>query len=125
MEESVRDRLAQEGVTTVVEVGPGTVLSGLVRKIAKGTRVLNVDSPQTLEATAAALANLMSLKREAARHAIAITTVANVPMRNTRAGQLSMWKGVATAYAVRNAVFGVQLDEGQTLDPDLDARGPK
>jgi [acyl-carrier-protein] S-malonyltransferase len=49
------ERLAQEGVTTFVEVGPGTVLSGLVRKIAKGARVLNVDSPESLEATVAAL----------------------------------------------------------------------
>jgi [acyl-carrier-protein] S-malonyltransferase len=47
--------LAREGVTTFVEVGPGTVLSGLVRKIAKGARVLSVDSPASLEATIAAL----------------------------------------------------------------------
>ena len=44
------ERLVQEGVTTFVEVGPGTVLSGLVKKIAKGARVLSVDSPETLEA---------------------------------------------------------------------------
>jgi [acyl-carrier-protein] S-malonyltransferase len=50
------ERLVEEGVTTFVEVGPGTVLSGLVRKIAKGARVLSVDSPESLEATAAALA---------------------------------------------------------------------
>jgi [acyl-carrier-protein] S-malonyltransferase len=49
------ERLAQEGVTTFVEVGPGTVLSSLVKKIAKGARVLNVDSPESLEATVAAL----------------------------------------------------------------------
>jgi [acyl-carrier-protein] S-malonyltransferase len=54
-QESV-ERLVKEGVTTFVEVGPGTVLGGLVRKIAKGARVLSVDSPESLEATAAALA---------------------------------------------------------------------
>jgi [acyl-carrier-protein] S-malonyltransferase len=47
--------LLREGVTTFVEVGPGTVLGGLVRKIARGTRVLNVDSPSSLEAAVAAL----------------------------------------------------------------------
>jgi len=47
--------LAREGVTTFVEVGPGTVLSGLVRKTARGTRVLNVDSPESLEAAVTAL----------------------------------------------------------------------
>ena len=32
-----------------------SVLSGLVRKIARGTRVLSVDSPESLEAAVAAL----------------------------------------------------------------------
>lgn len=59
--------------------------------------------------TAAGLANLMGLTRDVTRNALAITCVGNVPLRATRAGMLSMWKGVATAYAVRNAVFGVQL----------------
>jgi [acyl-carrier-protein] S-malonyltransferase len=54
-QESV-ELLAKEGVTTFVEVGPGTVLGGLVKKIAKGATVLNVDDPASLEATAAALA---------------------------------------------------------------------
>jgi len=53
-QESV-ELLARKGVATFVEVGPGTVLSGLVRKIAKGARVLNVGSPESLEAAVAAL----------------------------------------------------------------------
>ena len=53
-QESV-ELLAREGVTTFVEVGPGSVLSGLVRKIARGARVLGVDSPESLEAAVAAL----------------------------------------------------------------------
>lgn len=47
--------LAREGVSTFVEVGPGSVLSGLVRKIAKGATVLNVEDPASLEAAASAL----------------------------------------------------------------------
>jgi len=53
-QESV-ELLAREGVDVFVEVGPGSVLSGLVRKIAKGTRVLHVDSPESLETAVAAL----------------------------------------------------------------------
>ena len=49
------EALAREGVGTFVEVGPGTVLTGLVKKIAKGSTVLNVEDPASLEATAAAL----------------------------------------------------------------------
>jgi [acyl-carrier-protein] S-malonyltransferase len=50
------ETLTREGVTTFVEVGPGAVLSGLVHKIARGARVLNVESPESLEAAVAALA---------------------------------------------------------------------
>jgi [acyl-carrier-protein] S-malonyltransferase len=53
--QQVVERLAREGVTTFVEVGPGSVLAGLVRKVAKGARVLNVDAPESLEAAAVAL----------------------------------------------------------------------
>jgi [acyl-carrier-protein] S-malonyltransferase len=42
-------------VTTFVEVGPGEVLSGLVKKIVKGATVLNVQDPESLEKTVAAL----------------------------------------------------------------------
>jgi [acyl-carrier-protein] S-malonyltransferase len=48
--EAVVARLASEGVTTYVEVGPGTVLSGLVRKIHKGATVVSVATPDDLAA---------------------------------------------------------------------------
>ena len=73
--------------------------------------------------TAAGLANMMGLDREAAQHAISITAVANTPMRATRAGQLSMWKGAATAYAVRNAVFGTQLAAAGMTGPEAPFTG--
>ncbi len=72
---------------------------------------------------AAGLANLMGLGREVAQHAIAITAVANMPMRATRAGQLSMWKGAATAYAVRNAVFSVELARAGMTGPEAPFTG--
>ena len=53
-QESV-ERLVEQGVSTFVEVGPGTVLSGLVRKIAPEVRVLSVEDPDTVGAAAAAL----------------------------------------------------------------------
>lgn len=74
-------------------------------------------------ATAAGLANLMQLGHESTLNAIAITATGNVPMRATRAGQLSMWKGAATAYAVRNAVFGVQLAAAGMTGPEAPFTG--
>jgi len=47
--------LARQGVTRVVEVGPGTVLGGLVRRIEKGVEVHSVSDPATLDKTLAAI----------------------------------------------------------------------
>ena len=46
--EQVVRRLASEGVTTYVEVGPGTVLSGLVKKIHKDARVIQLRDRPTI-----------------------------------------------------------------------------
>ncbi len=48
--EDVVRRLASEGVTTYVEIGPGTVLSGLVRKIHREAAVANFGVPDDLAA---------------------------------------------------------------------------
>ena len=48
--ENVIQRLASEGVTAYVEVGPGKVLSGLVKKIARDATILNVEGPDDLSA---------------------------------------------------------------------------
>jgi [acyl-carrier-protein] S-malonyltransferase len=54
--EEVVQRLAKEGVTVCIEVGPGKVLSGLVRRIAPDVTVLNVEDRASLETTLKALA---------------------------------------------------------------------
>jgi [acyl-carrier-protein] S-malonyltransferase len=48
--EDVVRRLASEGVTTYVEVGPGTALSGMVRRIQREATVVNFGSPDDLAA---------------------------------------------------------------------------
>ena len=48
--EAVVQRLAKEGVTTYVEVGPGTVLSGLVKKIHRDATIVSFSSPDDLAA---------------------------------------------------------------------------
>ena len=51
--EAVVSRLASEGVTHYVEVGPGAVLSGLVRKIHREATVVSFGSPDDLAAVEA------------------------------------------------------------------------
>jgi [acyl-carrier-protein] S-malonyltransferase len=48
--EDVVARLASLGVRAYVEVGPGSVLSGLIRKIDRQAHVANFESPADLEA---------------------------------------------------------------------------
>jgi [acyl-carrier-protein] S-malonyltransferase len=52
---AVVERLASEGVTTYVEVGPGTVLGGLVRKIHREAASVNFGSPDDLAAVESAI----------------------------------------------------------------------
>jgi [acyl-carrier-protein] S-malonyltransferase len=47
--------MEQAGVTKVVELGPGRVLCGLVKRIARGIETFNVEDPGSLEKTLAAL----------------------------------------------------------------------
>lgn len=47
--EDVVRRLVSEGARTFVELGPGTVLAGLIRKIDGTVAVTSIDSPQGLE----------------------------------------------------------------------------
>jgi [acyl-carrier-protein] S-malonyltransferase len=46
--EAVVRRLASEGVTTYVEVGPGAALSGMVRRIHREATVVSFGSPDDL-----------------------------------------------------------------------------
>ena len=46
--EEVVKRLVREGVNTFVELGPGSVLSGLIKKIDRGVTVMNVEKGDDL-----------------------------------------------------------------------------
>lgn len=58
---------------------------------------------------ALASAKLMDLSAEKTVHALGLAGVANIAMRQTRVGELSMWKGCAFANTARNAVFLAML----------------
>ncbi len=49
------EELVRQGVDRLVEVGPGTVLGGLAKRIARSLQVLNVEDRASLEKTLAAL----------------------------------------------------------------------
>src|SRR5207253_10374854 len=56
-------RLASEGATAFVEVGPGRVLSGLLRRIVNGARGQSVEDPAGLENALTAVAGAAAESR--------------------------------------------------------------
>ncbi|MDR3633874.1 MAG: MmgE/PrpD family protein [Isosphaeraceae bacterium] len=65
--------------------------------------------------TSLAAAKLFGLSHEQAVHALGIAGTTGTALRLTRAGELSMWKGCAFAFAARNGVFAALLArEGMT-----------
>jgi [acyl-carrier-protein] S-malonyltransferase len=49
-EDSIKN-MAAMGVTTFIEIGPGAVLSGLIKRILPEATTLNVNDPKSLEGT--------------------------------------------------------------------------
>ena len=68
-------------------------------------------------ASACAAAKVLGLPQDRLAHAISMTAVSHVPLGQTRVGELSMWKGCATAMAVRNGVFAALLARGGMEGP--------
>ena len=59
--------------------------------------------------SACAAGNMLGLSQRQMSHAVSLAVVPNLPLRQTRVGELSMWKGCATAAATRNGVFAAVL----------------
>lgn len=62
-------------------------------------------------ATVVGGANLLNLSVDETEQALALAIVPHAAMRQTRNGEISMWKGAAAANAARNAITALQLAE--------------
>lgn len=74
-------------------------------------------------AAAAAAAKVLGVDRDGMINAIALAVTANLPLAVTRRGQLSMWKGVAEANAVRNGLFAALLARAGMTGPEKPFEG--
>lgn len=74
--------------------------------------------------SACAAGSLLGLSLEQMAHAISMAVVSNVPLGQTRVGELSMWKGCATAAATRNGVFAALLARSGMEGPAEPFEGP-
>lgn len=69
----------------------------------------------TVVAAAVASGKLLELDPVRTAHAVSLAITPNMPMEQTRLGEISMWKGCAGANAARNGVFAaIAASEGLT-----------
>ncbi len=67
--------------------------------------------------SAAGMAHLLKLDQEKFESAISLAINNNISLRQTRAGELSMWKGATAANACRNSMFATLLAEKGMTGP--------
>jgi 2-methylcitrate dehydratase len=67
--------------------------------------------------TACGAGKILGLDAAAIGQAVSIAITSGVPLGVTRVGELSMWKGCATAAAIRTGVFAAELAAGGMTGP--------
>lgn len=68
-------------------------------------------------ATVVGGANLLKLSKQQTENALSLAIVPHAAMRQTRNGEISMWKGAAAANAAKNAIFALSLAECGMVGP--------
>ncbi|MDB5924596.1 MAG: hypothetical protein JWN13_3532 [Betaproteobacteria bacterium] len=114
---AVADALHADGKQTLLSIATAyeifTALADVV-----GLRDLGWDQGVfVVLGCAAGAAKLLNLTSEQTANALAIAVTGNIPTRQTRAGELSMWKGCATAVAARAGVFAALLAQKGMTGP--------
>ena len=111
-------RALLEAIAVAYEVG--VTLSDALGLRARGWDHVNVVGI----ATACGAGRLLGLGAETSAHALALVTVPHAAMRETRTGELSMWKGAAAAHAARLGVSATLLAEAGMTGPGRPFEGP-
>ncbi|MEM4301749.1 MAG: MmgE/PrpD family protein [Candidatus Caldarchaeum sp.] len=110
----------------VVEASGMDVLKAIVTGYEVGCRLCDAATLRkrgwdhvnfTMIGAVAGVSKVMKLSFEETANAVSLAVVPHAAMRQTRAGELSMWKGAAAANACRNAVFACLLASSGMTGP--------
>lgn len=94
--------------------------------IDRGDRVDYLSTDQGLPVAVGATAGMCTLlgfDEVTTRHAVSLAATAGLPLRASRAGELSHYKGVATAVSARHAVFCCHMAQHGLTAPDAPFEG--
>ena len=98
----------RSGADLITGVGIAYEVHGEMAAKAPG-RDIGWDHIHVTFGSTAAASKLLGLDYEQVRNAVGIATAAYNPLRVTRTGEISMWKGIASANLARNAVYTAML----------------
>lgn len=113
-------RTLLSGIAVAYEVFHLTMLKHRSYHKHKGALVDNLSIDQgffVAVSAAAGIAHMLGYDRTQTRTAVSLAATAGLPLRASRAGELSHYKGVATAVSSRQAVFSCQLAEQNLTGP--------
>jgi 2-methylcitrate dehydratase len=80
-------------------------------------RQRHVDQLQCTIATAMGAGVILALDKHQMANALALALTPSIPLRVTRTGELSDWKGCATAHGAMNALFAARLAQAGMTGP--------
>ncbi len=69
-------------------------------------------------AAALAAARILGLSKAEMLHALALAIVPHIALNQTRAGELSMWKGMAGPYAAKQGLFAAMMAQAGMTGPE-------
>ena len=102
------------------------VVAGLRRAGLYGDRLRSrhIDQVQSVLGSAAGAGSILNLTETEMANAISLAITPNVPLRVVRTGELSDWKGCATAHSSMMAVFAARLAGAGLTGPGRPFDGP-
>ena len=114
---ALADPLGHDGRTVITAIVLAYEVFGrLSDQVLAGENGWDQGMFSVIGATCAA-GKVLGLDQERMGHAISLAVTPNLPLGVTRSGELSMWKGCATASATRAAIFATQLAEQGMTGP--------
>ncbi|MGC1237690.1 MAG: MmgE/PrpD family protein [Acidimicrobiales bacterium] len=115
---SIAEATGASGEDLILSIYIGYEVQAAFFKGSPGLRIRGWDQGSFLGLGAVAgVSKLLGLTKEEIGNAISLTVIPNIPLRVVRTGVMTHWKGCATAYAARSAVFAAQLAQNGLQGP--------
>ena len=116
---AVAEALRVSGKAVIAAIHASYEVVAALRLCGFAPRAWNIDQAQNVIGAAVGAGVIMGLDRERMANAVSLAITPNIPLRATRAGRLSDWKGCATAHGAMMGVLAARwANAGLTGPPE-------